>query len=251
MVKTNGVRGIIKMDNNIKNIALITYTNSICKDVWPMYFGQLDKHAPWLKSYVFSNVDPGYKNHEFVQYHINDPYYIQWTNCLNNVNENYVIYAQEDFVLYNDILKSKFDNFVDFLENSEFDYIRPIRCGFDNSLNHLCENYYEVNPNTDDAFMMQISLWKKSRIRDVYLTAKSEKWLEGKHWRDAARTLGIQGLFTYNNEPKRGAYHYDSLDYPYICTAIGRGKWNVSQYRNILMPLFKEYNTNYMARGIK
>ncbi len=231
--------------------AIITYTNSTCRDVWPIYFGQLSKHAPWLNSYVFSDVDPRYENHAFVAYDASKPYYGQWTECLKHVKEEYVIYAQEDFVLYDDVSQDRFRKFVDYINVTEYDYVRPIRCGFDNSLRHVCDNYYEVDSSTDDAFMMQITLWKKSRLRDVYLTAKSEKWLEGKHWRDAARALNVKGVFTYNGEPKRGAYHYDSKDYPYVCTAISRGKWNLHQYGNILMPLFKLYNVNYLARGIR
>ena len=235
----------------MKKCAIVTYTNSACSDVWPIYFGQLDKHAPWLKSYVFSNENPGCKNHEFIKYDATKPYYIQWTECLKSVREEYVVYAQEDFVLYDDVKQGAFDKFTKFIDASGYDYVRPIRCGFDNSLNNVCDNYYEVNPNTDDAFMMQITLWKKSKLRDVYLTAKSEKWLEGKHWRDAARTLGIRGVFTYNGEPKRGAYHHDSNDYPYICTAISRGKWSLHQYYNELMPLLKVYGVNYEARGTR
>ena len=49
---------------------------------------------------------------------------------------------------------------------------------------------------------------------------------------------------------KRGLYHYDSTIFPYIATAINKGKWNMSEYSKELDFLFKEYNVNPFERGI-
>ena len=51
-------------------------------------------------------------------------------------------------------------------------------------------------------------------------------------------------------EKKRGMYHYDSIVFPYICTAIVKGKWNMNEYQNELDKLFGEYNINPFERGI-
>ena len=62
----------------MSNIALVTYTNSNLKDVWPVYFGQVDKHVSGIKSYVFADENPGLsKNHKVTIYNNEDPYYIQ------------------------------------------------------------------------------------------------------------------------------------------------------------------------------
>ena len=49
---------------------------------------------------------------------------------------------------------------------------------------------------------------------------------------------------------KRGLYHYDSLVFPYIATAINKGKWNYNEYQKELDELFTEYEINPFERGI-
>ena len=51
-------------------------------------------------------------------------------------------------------------------------------------------------------------------------------------------------------ERKRGMYHCDSIVFPYIATAINKGKWNYNEYQKELDILFLEYNMNPFERGI-
>jgi hypothetical protein len=52
------------------------------------------------------------------------------------------------------------------------------------------------------------------------------------------------------NERRRGIYHNDSSVFPYIATAINKGKWNYSEYEKELNTLFNIYNINPFERGI-
>jgi len=65
------------------------------------------------------------------------------------------------------------------------------------------------------------------------------------------RELGIQGLVCYHGEPKRGKYHHDTSVFPYIATALVKGRWNVSEYREELEPLLVEYNIDEHHRGTR
>jgi hypothetical protein len=60
----------------------------------------------------------------------------------------------------------------------------------------------------------------------------------------------IKGLCHYDNEPKRGGNHYDSNVYPYIATALVKGKWIMSEYSNELSKLLTNYNIDQNKRGI-
>jgi hypothetical protein len=238
------------------NFSTVTYTNSRYSDVWPMHFGQMSIHAPRVKSYSFSDKQSeefwNFKDHNLVCYEDGDPYWKQYTECLDSVAENYVIYLQEDFILYSDIDYEKIEKYVTFLERSEFDYVRLIRCGYNTPLDQpLGDNLYAVNMSSSDAFSMQATLWKKSRLRDLYLHVKSQKWLESESWNEGARSLGIRGAFTYHGEKKIGAFHYDSIVYPYVCTAINRGKWNIDQYPEIMRNMFQSYRIDPKIRGVR
>ena len=52
------------------------------------------------------------------------------------------------------------------------------------------------------------------------------------------------------NEVKRGVHHYDSIVFPYIATAINKGKWNMSEYSKELDKVFYEYGIIPFERGI-
>jgi len=239
-----------------KNIALITYTNSAMEDVWPVYFGELHKNLDsCISSFVFSNktVDI-YENKgtESVLYDNEDPYYKQYLNCLERVSQNYVIYAQEDFFLYNKVDHKKIIELKDILEYSDYDYIRLIRAGYNTPLKSSpYQNLYEVDMNTNDAFSMQITMWKKESLIKLYKDCKSIKWLESSDWNDSARSVGIKGLFYYNDEEKAGKYHYASSIYPYVCTGVNKGMWNVNEYKEFLYDMFQKYNIDPEERGMR
>ncbi len=238
------------------NVAIVTYTTSRYSDVWAMHFGQLSQHAASLKSYAFSDEESlplwKFSDHELVCYKNSEDYWSQYTKCLQSVSEDFMIYSQEDFILFSDVDLESLEKYKKFLSESTYDYVRLIRCGYSTPLtNHVREDIYEVDMKTSDAFSMQATLWKKSSLQKLYKEVKSKLWLESEAWNDGARRLGIRGTFIYNNERKIGAFHYDSKIYPYVCTAINRGKWNVDQYPEVMASLFKKYSVDPAVRGIR
>ena len=239
------------------DFAIITYTTSKYSDVWPMYFGQLSLHKSGIKSYVFSDDSSkniwNYSDHNLISYNDSDPYWIQYLKCLDDVSEKYIIYAQEDFILFSDIASERIQKYVCFLNNSSYDYVRLIRCGYQTPLDrHVKDDIYEVHMESNDAFSMQATLWKKESLRKLYEHVKSQKWLESESWNIGARKLGIKGTMIYNGEKKvPNSGHYDSIIYPYVCTAINKGKWSVDQYPEIMKSMFAKYNVDPKIRGIR
>jgi len=236
--------------------SLVTYTTSKYADVWPMHFGQLSVHARGVKSYAFSDLESekiwNFDEHRLVKYSESDPYWKQYIECLDSVEDEYIVYLQEDFILYSDIRIDEIERCVDFLGSTEFDYVRLIRCGYSTPLDHpVGENLYAVKMESSDAFSMQATLWKKSRLKELYAHVRSQKWLESESWNEGARFLGIKGAFTYHGEHKIGAFHYDSVVYPYVCTAINKGKWNIDQYPDVMKIMFERYNIDPNKRGIR
>jgi hypothetical protein len=60
----------------------------------------------------------------------------------------------------------------------------------------------------------------------------------------------MKGVYHYDNEPKRRRYHYDNYVYPYIATALVRGKWNLREYNVELGKILTEYKIDINKRGI-
>jgi len=221
-----------------------------------MYFGQLSEYLGGLKSYVLSDRGSGkaydFKEHQLIEHNDADKYFVQYVNALDQITEDYVIYCQEDFFLYANVNHDMLQKARDFLESSNYDYVRLIRCGYQTPLKeHVKDNFFEVDMATQDAFSMQATMWKKSRMRMLYTHVGSEKWLEAEHWNVGARQVGIKGTFMWNGEPQIGAFHYDSRVWPYVCTGINRGKWNMDQYPEIMKELVVKYNVNVNVRGVR
>jgi hypothetical protein len=153
----------------MNKISLITYTNSVMKDAWSVYFGQLNKHLSGIQSYVFSNVDDeSFNGHSFLKYDNDDPYYKQYLGCIESVDNDYVIYAQEDFFLYGDVTLESLQKYCNFLKKTDYSFVRLIRAGYETPLDiHVEDDMYEVDVNTPDAFSMQATLWKKEKIIEL------------------------------------------------------------------------------------
>jgi hypothetical protein len=60
---------------------------------------------------------------------------------------------------------------------------------------------------------------------------------------------GIQGLYWFNNEDKRGQYHWDSSVYPHG-NMIFKGEWVYSEYDKELNNLHEEYKIDKNNRGL-
>ena len=52
------------------------------------------------------------------------------------------------------------------------------------------------------------------------------------------------------DDKKRGQFHWDSTIYPYFATAIVKGKWNFSDYEDMLKPILEDNNIDFVIRGI-
>lgn len=242
----------------LDEVCCVTYTTSKYADLWPCHFGQLSKHGGGLKSYVLSDFGSGrlydfaQQGHRLIEHDDNMAYWAQFVNALDVIEEEYVIYLQEDFFLYADVNHDLLERALELLKNSDYDYVRLIRCGYQTPLDkHVKDNFFEVDMASQDAFSMQATLWKKSRMMQLYTHVASQKWLEGEHWNTGARQCKIKGVFTWNGEPKIGAFHHDSVVWPYICTAVNRGQWNLHQYPEAMARLVEEYKIDTSVRGVR
>ena len=65
----------------------------------------------------------------------------------------------------------------------------------------------------------------------------------------ACRERNIFGYYVDDGGKQRGRLHWDSKVYPYIATAVVKGKWNTKEYPNEMSVIADEYNIDYNIRG--
>tara|TARA_R110000851_G_scaffold34190_1_gene90982 strand:- start:800 stop:1537 length:738 start_codon:yes stop_codon:yes gene_type:complete len=243
----------------MKDVRLTTWSHSSYSDIWPMYFGQLKKCAPFLKQSLFVEKPTNKVPPECTEIlnNENDAYYRRFLDSLEEVEEAYMIYMQEDFVLYNKIDITDLQKIKDFLSDSPYSFVRLMKSGVEGGeklSNDL--NIFEIPNNCPYIFACNATMWKKKDFIKLYDFFRPVNILNAElYGSHACRNLNMKGCYVYNNEPKRGNLHYDSNVFPYMSSALHGGsygkpaRWLTSHYENELNILFEEYNIDPSIRG--
>lgn len=235
------------------NVAFFTYTHTNCKDVWPVYVDLLQKYCQDVKNYMCINEWHEIKNSKTIFYDDSKNYCQEFARMLQTVNEDYVIYMQEDFLLYDYVKQDKIKNYINVLENTDFSFIRLIKCGQTTEKKFINDLYFvtekDVQHSSIYSFSMQPTIWKRKHLIDLYKITNLPRFGESLLFTEALNKLNMNGLYCFNNEKKRGISHYDSYVFPYIATAIVKKKWNTLEYNTELQNIFKTYNIDSNIRG--
>jgi hypothetical protein len=230
-------------------ICCVIYTNTKCSDVWEMFINEQLNHFNVPLYFISDKEIPNIDIKTFL-YENGEDYYYSWNKSLSHIDYDYFIYLQEDFILYDKVDIEMIDAYIQFLkENEEYSFIRLIKSGSVNS-NKITNTLYEIESTNRDIFSMQPTIWRKGDYMKIMDGTKNKIWLENETYRDFMIQNNIKGLYHYDNEKKRGLNHYDTLVYPYVATALVRGKWNMSEYGNELSRLTEKYKININNRGI-
>lgn len=225
----------------------IIYTNSKCSDIWPMFLGQEEKFLSGSKFFITDKLVPYHPISKQLIYSESDNYSDVWIKALEDLNTDLFIYLQEDFILYDKVNIEKLNEYANLLKNSDYSFVRLIKSGEVNQ--KITDTLYEISPDNDYIFAMQATIWKTKDYINILKNVHEAKWLETHRYKDFMKANKIKGLSHFDNEPKRGGNHHDSNVYPYIATALVKGKWITSEYGNILTDLINEYHIDINNRG--
>jgi hypothetical protein len=239
------------------DICLVVDTTSKYSDVWKPYFEMLKKYFPEnIKVYVFTDNADGlnYPNATPIYYNNNDSYRNQFLSCLKQVEEKYMLYNSEDYILYNKVQMDKIDEVINVLElEKNYDFVKFIKGPEETEKFKDYKNLHIINSNSTNFFAQQSSIWKTSSFTKVFEESIPEngRMQQEPMGSEVCRRIGINGLqYFEGTEVKRGIFHWDSNIYPCIATAINKGKWNLTEYYELLNPILNEFNINPTIRGI-
>jgi len=232
------------------DLPIIVYTYHKNFDILPIFLKRAERFHPNQKIIILSDEEfkSNYKN---VIYKDSDPHYLHWKDVLNFVGD-YFIYCQEDFLLYSQVDTEKLEKCLNSAKNNNLSYLRLIKSGIFNSKNRkeFDENIFEISSDEIGAnFAMQATIWNKNDFYRVYENSKINRIFDEDIIRKSVSKLGLKGAYYYNNEAKRGFYHYDSKVFPYVATALVKGKWNTKEYDKELNVLKDEFNLDFNRRG--
>ena len=235
----------------MENISLLTYTNSKCSDIQKLYFDSIKLYFPIENHFVLSDNEINESSITLIKYDNNSKYYEQILHSLDKIKTDYVIYSQEDYVLYDYVNVDKINQYIEILnKDDKLMFIRLIISGIDGDEESYNDELMIVKNYHDYYFSTQITIWKKEHLKKMFELSKVESVFDEPKNSPFLKSLNKVGLCTKLLGDKIGS-HFNSVIYPYIATAIVKGKWNFSEYESILLDLFKKYNIDYNIKGVR
>ena len=238
-----------------ENIAIIMYSHSSYSDAWQMFMGQVDKYFPKeTKRYVFVDDDKGIigENWKTVIYNDSYSYNERFSHCLESGAESYCILNHEDMPLYSEPNFTELDRCLEILEEEQgLHYIKLIKGGElrDIPYNNV-PNLFAIPHDSQTIFAVQPTIWKTDKLKVVYRETKVDHIRQFEPLsQNVCRQNSIHGAYYFNSEPKRGLFHHDSSIYPYVATAIVKGRWNLAEYYFEITNLANQYDVDLKQRG--
>lgn len=227
-------------------LPILVYTHTDMKDVWSMFFGQLKKYMPNNEIYVCVNEDDEtLLDYNRIIYDDSKTYTERLTECLEQLKEEVFLFTHEDMILFDTPNYEYLEKYTSYINERKVESIKLIYAGDEEGIKSECDETLIFNSYSK--FSIQPTIIRK----DVLLTTvsgvgKLNIW----DFENAIVGAGMDFMARRGDENRRGLYHYDSFVYPYIATAINKGKWNYNEYQKELDLLFGEYNINPFERGI-
>jgi hypothetical protein len=261
----NGLYEQSRFVNAIDNVCNFMYTHRDYKDVWPLYFGEMEKYfLAFRHNYVFVNayspeIPPYYTQ---IIYNETLSYTDRLLQCLEQLPSHFEIcfYAHEDMFLYDYPDMSAFRKYVNamcihtgfFRKRPRYDFIRMGQGGdFIATPSALSADLHELDLKSKWIFSIQPSLWNIKRFKALLCHHRGcAIWdFEEAAQATCCKKMHIRGAFSYQKGAKRGLYHWDNSAYPYVATAIVKGKWNTGEYPELQKTLV-QYDVDVQNRGV-
>ena len=230
----------------MNKLPLVIYTHTDMKDVWPSFFGQLNKFMSDYKIYVCVNKTDDMIPNNCLQITYDDSkkYTNRILECLSKINEDVILFFHEDMILYANPLHNYLEKYYEYILN---DFANSIKLLYAGSGGIVSEFEDTLVQNDLSKFSIQPTIIKTKTFKELI---ENHLELTIYEFEDAIKLNEKDFSATNGIEKKRGIFHYDSFVFPYIATAINKGKWNLTEYQNELNPIFEEYNINPFDRGI-
>jgi hypothetical protein len=230
----------------LENITIVTHTHSDCSELWGPYFDSYTEFFNHDKHIVLNNtISDKIKLNQFLYTDI--LFSDRILNILKNINTKYVIISLEDMILCSEVDSQKIREVIDFCDNENADFFRLIKSGISTNTK-IHNNYFKIE-NEDWLFSVTPTIWNIEFLIYVLNNNKNLNiWNLEVNANNFLKQKNIKGFYYFNNERKVGGHH-DSSIYPHICSAILKGKWNTSEYKNEITYIAKKYNIDLNVRG--
>ena len=228
---------------------ILVYTHSDYSWVWKYWHQQTDKFLQNFDKVCISNSNSSFRDDYLViKYNDQLTYKNRVLSCLNNIDDNeIVLFCHEDMFLYKKPNFEIIDEYINLVKNDNCELIKLIRAFENLDKSNLHEKLFK-NPDKQ-LFSIQPTIIKIKTLKHIYKTVPGDNiWeFEANTSKKYLKDLISLCSFDPDVDKKRGKFHYDSSVYPYICTAVIKGKWNFKEYKKELFEIFYNKKFNFFS----
>jgi hypothetical protein len=255
-IETDELYKKLRFTSDFGSAANVVYTHSDYSDVWPAFFGQLEKHLGAFRSnYVFvDRISEGIPSHfRQIIYDDKKSYTHRLRECLTQITEKVILFQHEDMILHDTPRAAELVKLIEELDGdaARFDAAKMVSGG---SFLHLPvsghRGFRKIWRQSPWIFSIQPTIWRKSSLeRLLALHGGQTIWEFETKAQRTVRKLRLRTLSPKRAKNKRGRYHWDNSIYPVISTAVSKGKWVFSEYESELHPILSNYGIDPSVRG--
>ena len=244
----------------IQDLKWITHTHTDCYDVCKIYDGEMPSKLWgdqfWENHYYLINSEYKSKKEElklsgkFFYYEDYLFYPLRLLNILSNINSEIIILDHEDMILYDKANLDEINKALNLIEKKSLDSIRFIK-NINAKYNKIENSGVEIiDKKSEWIFSIQPSIWRSDALISVLKRNMNVNiWQLEYKSQKVIRKLGLNIGVLAGSGKKRGKFHCDSEYYPFIATALFKGKWTISEYPIELKKLFTKYKIDPLIRG--
>ncbi len=224
---------------------ILLYTHSDYSWVWEYWHKQTDKFLNVFEKICLLNSNSSFReDYLVIKYDDKLTYKNRILSCLDNIDDDeIVLFCHEDMFLYKKPNFEIIDEYINLIKSGNCELIKLVRA-FENLDKSNIHDKLFKNPDKQ-LFSIQPTLIKIKSLKYIYKTVPGDNiWeFEANTTKEYLKDLISLCSFDLNQDKKRGKFHYDSSVYPYICTAVIKGKWNFKEYKKELYEIF--YNKKF------
>ena len=249
---------------NVPGVARVLYTHTDYSDCWLMYFEQINKYSDiFEKKYVFVNaIDSRIpSSYEQIVYDERESYTNRLLSCVEKLSVSHIFFEHEDMIILSSPEVSQIKIFAEMLKRTSFDNFR--RSKFDVIKLVNGGKYYSTKVNSKQTkflrrisrlspwiFSIQPSLWSTSSLISLLRLHQNRSiWEFEIEAQRSMRKFKFRSAILVEPTAKKGTSHFESNIYPYVATAVVKGKWNLLEYEIELTRLADEYGIDLRIRG--
>ena len=224
---------------------ILLYTHSDYSWVWEYWHKQTDKFLNAFEKICLLNSNSSFReDYLVIKYDDKLTYKNRILSCLDNIDDDeIVLFCHEDMFLYKKPNFEIIDEYINLIKSGNCELIKLVRA-FENLDKSNIHDKLFKNPDKQ-LFSIQPTLIKIKTLKYIYKTVPGDNiWeFEANTTKEYLKDLISLCSYDLNQDKKRGKFHYDSSVYPYICTAVIKGKWNFKEYKKELYEIF--YNKKF------